>query len=223
MADPKNDGVRAAYDLWAATYESDRNLTRDLDAEVTRRVLAGAGRSPAGGQWPLILELGCGTGKNTPFLVQRAGRLLALDFSPGMLVQAAAKVRVDNAAFAVADLTRPWPVAAGAAGLAVFCLVLEHIADLDFIFAQAARALAPGGQVYLSELHPFRQYQGAQANFSAGGETVAVPAYVHHLSDFYTAARAHGFRLEALAEPRHAEDEPDGPPRLATMMFVRDG
>ena len=32
--------IRDAYNAWAATYDTDRNLTRDLDAQVTRATLA---------------------------------------------------------------------------------------------------------------------------------------------------------------------------------------
>ena len=66
--------------------------------------------------------------------------------------------------FAVADLTKTWPAASGSADLVVGNLVLEHIADLGFIFAEAARCLQPGDQLFFSELHPFRQYHVLRIN-----------------------------------------------------------
>ena len=57
--------IARAYDRWARTYDTDANTTRDLDAEVLRRSsLAIDGRD--------VLELGCGTGKNTGWLAERA-------------------------------------------------------------------------------------------------------------------------------------------------------
>ncbi len=94
--------VRNAYNTWAASYDSDRNLTRDLDQQVTRATLSGL-------QPRAILELGCGTGKNTAFLAQMGVPVQALDFSEGMLEQARAKVPQGHVTFTVADLTARWP------------------------------------------------------------------------------------------------------------------
>src|SRR3982751_3661447 len=68
--------VADAYDRWSRQYDDDQNATRDLDALVLRQVslhLAGA----------RVLEVGCGTGKNSAWLVTQARELIALDFSPG--------------------------------------------------------------------------------------------------------------------------------------------
>lgn len=55
--------IQAAYDNWSATYDADENLTRDLDQTVTRETLMGL-RSKS------VVEIGCGTGKNTLLLSQ---------------------------------------------------------------------------------------------------------------------------------------------------------
>ncbi len=206
--------VEQAYTQWAATYDGDRNLTRDLDATVTQTVLAGL--PPAA----LVVELGCGTGKNTAWLSARHSRVLALDFSAGMLRQAQARLRAGPARLVLADLTRPWPCAAGCAGLVVGNLVLEHMADLAGVFAEARRVLAPAGRLFLSELHPFKQYQGKRAVFEAGGQAVEIPAFVHHISDYLAAAERAGLRLERLNEWWHAEDHRK-PPRLISFLFAQ--
>jgi len=53
--------IQDAYNEWSHTYDSDNNATRDLDQVVTGRVL---------GKWRFesIIEIGCGTGKNTVLL-----------------------------------------------------------------------------------------------------------------------------------------------------------
>ena len=115
--------TRTAYDSWSETYDRDRNLTRDLDHVVTRATLSHL-------RFSSILEIGCGTGKNTALLASIGAKVHALDFSDGMLAQAKTKVSSDNVTFTVADLTRPWPCAAQSADLVVCNLVLEHIGDL---------------------------------------------------------------------------------------------
>ena len=205
--------VQEAYDLWSASYDADHNLTRDLDRIKTAACL-GQMRCRA------VLEIGCGTGKNTPLLAQIAESVTAVDFSAGMIAQAQDKVQAKNVIFKKADITQPWPVAAGSHNLITCNLILEHVADLAFIFAQAKRALTPGGQLYVSELHPFRQYRGSVARFQQGETTTHIPAFVHHISDFLQAAKENELSLLALNEYWHEQDK-GKLPRLLTLLFVK--
>jgi malonyl-CoA O-methyltransferase len=205
--------IRNAYTNWSTTYDSDRNLTRDLDALVTRNTLSQQ-------RYSSILELGCGTGKNTPFYATIGDYVFALDFSEGMIAQARAKLHSDNVRFAIADLTQSLPCAKDSFDLIVCNLVLEHISDLAAIFAEAHRVLQPGGQFFVSELHPFRQYDGKKAVFQRDGEAIEIPAFVHHISDFISAAENAGFTLSSLKEWWHEEDK-NRTPRLVSFMFKK--
>lgn len=205
--------IQDAYTRWAATYDSDRNLTRDLDRLATERTLLN-------GQYRNILELGCGTGKNTALLHRVGRQILALDFSTGMLREAKTKVSADHVLFVRADLTKPWPAKTGSFELVVCNLVLEHIEDLNPIFSQASEALMTGGQFFVSELHPFRQYQGTQANFRTQQETVSIEAFMHHVSDFTESARANGLAVETIKEWWHEEDV-NKFPRLVSFLFKK--
>ena len=205
--------IQDAYTRWSDTYDSDRNLTRDLDHRATRDALTGL-------RYQNILELGCGTGKNTALLTAIGQRILALDFSPGMLRQARAKINSDAVFFVGADLTKPWPCKDSAFELIVCNLVLEHIEDLDAVFVQVNRALTNGGQFFLSELHPFRQYKGTKANFRSDEEAIEIHAFTHHLSDFTESARANGLSLKIMKEWWHEEDQ-NKLPRLVSFMFEK--
>ena len=57
-----------------------------------------------------VLELGCGTGKNSQWLATQARELVALDFSPGMLDVARRRVRAAHVRFVERDITHAWPV-----------------------------------------------------------------------------------------------------------------
>lgn len=206
--------IKAAYTEWSATYDLDRNLTRDLDQLITRNTLSGL-------RCKSILEIGCGTGKNTPLLAQIGEHVSALDFSPGMIEQARQKLPLDNVTFAVADITQPWACEDQSSDLVVCNLVLEHIQDLPFIFAQASRVLVATGRFFISELHPFRQYQGTQANFLRNQKRTEIQAFVHHISEFIEAAAANKLALTQMKECWHEEDQ-NKPPRLVTFMFEKE-
>ncbi len=96
--------------------------------------------------------------------------------------------------------------------------MLEHLADLEHFFAQASQAMAPNGQLLVSELHPFRQYQGSQARFQGQQGQIEIPAYTHHVSDFLAAAAKYGLQLSQLNEYWHVEDT-NQPPRLLTLRW----
>lgn len=205
--------VQKAYNEWSAIYDSNENLTRDLDQKITRETLAGQ-------RFDSILELGCGTGKNTAFLVDIGSAVHALDFSEGMIGKAKEKVRAGNIRFSMADLTKRWPCDHESYDLIVCNLVLEHIEDLSHIFSEAARTLQPKGRFFINELHPFKQYGGTKARFERGANVVEVDVFVHHISEFTNAAQASGLRLVNLNECWHEADA-NNPPRLVSFIFEK--
>jgi len=207
--------IRNAYDEWSGTYDTDENLTRDLDQRITRE-------SFAGHHFGSILEIGCGTGKNTAFLAQIGMHVHALDFSQGMIEKAKEKVKAGNVRFSMADLTKHWHCEDEAYDLIICCLVLEHIEGLSHIFSEAARTLKPDGIFFINELHPFKQYHGTKARFERGNETIEVDAFAHHVSDFINASITNGLRLVKLNEYWHEMDLETGkPPRLVSFLFEK--
>lgn len=205
--------IQNAYNEWSDIYDTNQNLTRDLDSTVTRNLLANR-------RFDSILELGCGTGKNTVFFAKIGESVHALDFSEGMIQKAKKKVRTKNIRFEVADLTKHWACDDNAYDLVSCNLVLEHIEDLAHIFAECARVLKAGGIFLVNELHPFRQYYGTNARFERGGEIVEVDAYVHHISDFVRAAQTNGLKCNQFDEYWH-EENAGKPPRLVSFIFEK--
>src|SRR5215217_8747376 len=208
--------VAQAYDRWSRRYDDDHNATRDLDARVVRRSLLHV----AGAR---VLELGCGTGKNTEWLAAQARELVALDFSPGMLDVARRRVRCERVRFVEHDITRSWPIEESSVDVVVGNLVLEHVRDLAPIYDEAARVLRPGGELFLCELHPYRQLRGGQAHFedTDTNETIPVTAYQHSVSEYVNGALATGFVLRALGEHLEESAAADAAPRLLSMLFER--
>ena len=200
------------YNAWAKSYDSMKNKTRDLEAEVLRKTFL----NPHYGN---ILELGCGTGKNTGWLAQKADYVTAFDFSPQMMEKAKNKPDSENVIFTETDITQAWPVKPGWANLIVCSLVLEHIDELDYIFEEAARVLKRGGKFYVCELHPLKQYNGSRARFETEEGIEEQPqVFVHHISDYINSAKKEGFQLLDLNE--HFDDrDQENIPRLISFLF----
>jgi len=95
--------VERAYDRWAESYDSMVNKTRDLDLVATAKNLEGM-------SFHSILEIGCGTGKNTQWLCRKCSRLVAVDFSEAMMASAMRKVASENVEWNIFDISSPWSI-----------------------------------------------------------------------------------------------------------------
>ncbi|MBI4810222.1 MAG: class I SAM-dependent methyltransferase [Ignavibacteriales bacterium] len=205
--------IKDAYKNWSSSYDVDRNLTRDLDERVTRDILKNL-------RCKSIIEIGCGTGKNTSFLAQIGEKVHAIDFSEGMINKAKDKLQLQNVTFSIADITNRWHIRDRSADLIVCNLVLEHVENLPSIFSEAYRTLVDKGHLFICELHPFRQYQGTKASFQRDQGITEIQAFVHNISDFLDAAEINSFILESFKEWWH-EDDKNKLPRLASFIFVK--
>jgi ubiquinone/menaquinone biosynthesis C-methylase UbiE len=213
---PTSTEVAQSYDRWAATYDADKNVTRDLDALVVRR--AGLVLEDKD-----VLELGSGTGKNTAFLAEHARRVVAMDFSEGMIARAHERIATSNVEFKLHDVRDTWPVDSASVDTVVANLILEHVHDLAPVFFEAARVLRPQGQFFFCELHPYRQLTGAQAQFvdPSTGQTVKLTAHVHTISDYVMGGIEAGFQLRSMGEWTEEGAPEDAPPRLISCLFER--
>jgi len=208
-----NVKIPEAYNHWSSTYDTDKNLTRDLDQVITKSALSDL-------RCKLILEIGCGTGKNSSMLAKIGEEVHALDISVGMIKKAKEKQGLSKVTFSIADITQQWPYAGDCADLVVCNLVLEHIEDLCCIFSEASRSMVQGGHFFICELHPYRQYQGTKARFIIDQGIIEIQAFVHHISDYLEAAEVNGLTLQGCGEWWHEEDQ-NKLPRLVSFMFVK--
>jgi ubiquinone/menaquinone biosynthesis C-methylase UbiE len=183
--------IQQSYNLWADQYDSNENKTRDLEGIVLRKILSKI-------SFDNCLEIGCGTGKNTQWLMAN-GTVTAVDLSEKMLDKAKEKIP-SGVHFIQADITAEWAFTTDRYDLVTFSLVLEHIEHLQPVFAKAANVLKPGGYLYIGELHPFKQYAGSKARFDTEEGSQVVQCFNHHLSDFIRAASSTGLAVVSIEE-----------------------
>lgn len=203
--------VQQAYNAWSETYDSVENKTRDLEARALRESVSGENLE--------ILEIGCGTGKNTEFLQNFARHLIGADFSAEMLAVAKAKITSEKVEFRQLDLREKWDLPDGSFDLITCSLALEHIENIDFVFAEASRVLRSGGRFYFGELHPFKQYQGTKARFETGSGVFELECFVHHVAEFFAAGKNNDFDVIDLKE--WFDDDKTQVPRLLTMILKK--
>jgi arsenite methyltransferase len=112
--------------------------------DLTRRALALAGLKPGS----RVLDLGCGPGATAKYLCACGHRVLALDLSRDFLARAAApgvaRLLANAQILPLADASLD----------AIFCeCVLSLAADPAAALREAARVLAPGGALAVSDLY----------------------------------------------------------------------
>lgn len=203
---------KEAYNQWSTTYDAMANKTRDTEALALRDLLSKV-------KFSNVLEIGCGTGKNTEWLAEKADHVMAVDFSRQMINEAKKKIAKSNVEFAFADVTEPWQFPIAKVDLITSSLILEHIQDIAFIFQQANEHLVNGGLFYVGELHPFKQYQGSKARFEAGSELVTLQCFTHHISQYMDAASKNKFSCLSLKE--WFGDDENSIPRIIAFLFQK--
>ena len=206
--------VQQAYNNWASQYDTNNNKTRDLEAIALRKSLANI-------LFDNVLEVGCGTGKNTIWFIEKAKQVLAIDLSDAMLIKAKEKVNSCKVSFLQTDIKNEWTFTGHLYDLISFSLVLEHIENLDHVFKEANKKLKPDGYIYIGELHPFKQYSGTKARFDTEDGQQVVECFNHHISDFVQVAKKYGLLLVDIDE--HFDDtEKSEVPRILSLILQKN-
>ncbi len=205
--------TQQAYNIWSQQYDTNINKTRDLEAKALQETLQNI-------NFETCLEIGCGTGKNTAWLISKAKKITAVDLSEEMLAKAKEKIKNDGVQFIQANITGSWTFADTKYNLITFSLVLEHIQNLDHIFNEVSKCLVQGGHVYIGELHPFKQYAGSKARFETTSGTQVVECFTHHLSEFIQTAKKYNLVIENVNE-YFDEGDTATIPRILVLVFKK--
>ncbi|KEF51332.1 uncharacterized protein A1O9_12682 [Exophiala aquamarina CBS 119918] len=206
-----------AYDLWANVYDTDGNFLQALDTlqmkSLLPRMLALLESIQAPQPWKLV-DLGCGTGRNTAALLEVGDcEVVGLDVSSGMLEVARRRLK-DGLAYGrlqlqVLDLIEQSvpPHLKQWADAIVSTLVIEHI-PADLFFRQISDMLKPGGLILLTNMHS-EMGRTSQAGFvdPRTGEKIRPASYAHTIQDVKAEAAKHG--LEVIEKIQEVRVEPN--------------
>ena len=187
-------GTREGYAGWVAQYDDEANALIALEEPVTLAMIGEAAGKD-------ILDAGCGTGRYALRLAEAGGRVSAVDPSPEMLAAARRKAaeRGLAARFLPGELSAlPFPDACF--DLAVCALVLCHVADIKGAVGELARVVRPGGQVVISDFHPFCLLVGWRTGFRAGETICFIENHQHLIEEYVEAVLASGLEVTELRE-----------------------
>ncbi|RMF61324.1 MAG: class I SAM-dependent methyltransferase [Calditrichaeota bacterium] len=208
--------TQKAYAKWAESYDQCDNPTRDLDHRVIQQL-------PIELSGKEVIEVGCGTGKNTVWFAEKAKTVVAMDFSHEMLQRAMEKVSDERVTFLQHDIAYPWPLPSESGDFISINLVLEHLRDIDSVLKEAYRVLREGGYLYISELHPAKHKRGTQARFidPVSYQMVNIESFYHDEEEFLSVGKKVGFRPIKVQDWYDDDAPKDAPPRLLSILFQK--
>lgn len=202
------------YEKWADTYDHDGNILQfvdDLQMMILLPEFVNLTTKRGNQDDPLtLLDLGCGTGRNTVKLTQapwnhsaRNVNFHAWDSSQAMLDVAKSKLSaqsqhtVDLAVVDISNLANVPDQYYGFFDGLISTLVLEHI-DIDTYFAVIKRLLKPGAFALVTSMHD-EMGRISRAGFkTASGERFKGMSYVYTPAETVDAAKVAG--LEVVGE-----------------------
>jgi SAM-dependent methyltransferase len=142
--DAKTDELRAAHDVLAGWYAE--RLVGALDAMPIERAVLGlfCEMTLAADLGTNVADVGCGTGRLAPFLMEQGLAPRGVDLSPEMV--RLARRDYPDATFDVADLRDlPFEDASLAGVLCWYSLIFLAPSDRPVAFGELARVVKPGG------------------------------------------------------------------------------
>ncbi len=157
---PHESPIAAAYDGVAAEYdrlvERDQWMRRALWRHFARVFRRG----------DTVLDVGCGTGRDTIYLASLGVRVTAIDVSPGMMAELRTKLAQSSLASAVdarvGDTTEVMAQLPGPFDGLVSSFAVLNTVDLRSFGREAARLLRPGGRLVAHVLSPGYGSHGAK-------------------------------------------------------------
>lgn len=194
-----------AYDLWSEVYDTDGNFLQALDSLEVRGLLSTLLGIMLNDRLNIV-DLGCGTGRNTLQLLDCSSKrkltITAVDLSPKMLDIARSRCEKQTEImphqpqmkFKVFDMTdyQQLPDTEYDADLVLSTLVLEHV-PLAVFMQTVTTMLKPGGYLLLTNMHS--QMGGiSQAGFVdvKTGAKIRPTSYAHTVEETIEAAMKSG-------------------------------
>jgi ubiquinone/menaquinone biosynthesis C-methylase UbiE len=166
----------AAYDLWAADYDSQPdNMMLAWDEEIFSSLINNMKL-----QNKVIADIGCGTGRHWKKIYEREPRkLIGFDVSEGMLSMLKQKFPESEICHLINDELKE--LENQSCNIIFSTLTIAHIKNAEKALHEWNRILTKGGEIIITDYHPTALAKGGRRTFNYHGKTIAVKNYIHSI------------------------------------------
>jgi ubiquinone/menaquinone biosynthesis C-methylase UbiE len=180
----KTENPDAAYDLWAADYDSQPdNMMLAWDEEIFSELLSNMDLHNK-----TIADIGCGTGRHWKKIFDlHPKRLIGFDVSEGMLKMLQQKFPMAETHHLKSDELKE--LENQSCDIIFSTLTIAHIENAEKALQEWNRVLKSGGEIIITDYHPTALAKGGKRTFNHNGKTIAVKNYVHSIDKLKDIAR----------------------------------
>jgi len=174
----------AAYDLWAADYDSQPgNMMLAWDEEIFSDLLNDMDLKNK-----IIVDIGCGTGRHWKKIFDRQPKkLIGFDVSEGMLKMLQQKFMQAETHHLINNELKE--LENESVDIIISTLTIAHIENAGKALQEWNRILKPGGDIIITDYHPSALAKGGKRTFNHHGKTIVVKNYVHSIGKLKRIAR----------------------------------
>ena len=190
-----------AYKLWSMNYDDERdNLMLHYDKIILGKLISKIDLSGK-----IILDYGCGTGRNWDDLINRnPGKIIGCDISAEMLDKLKAKFN-GAAVHLIKENTLSF-LTGGGCNVIISTLVIAHIKEINNLFKEWSRVLKSNGDIILTDFHPELLANGGERTFNHNGKSITIRNYIHHVAEIEYMFSSLGFKTAELIEKNIDEE-----------------
>lgn len=190
--------IISGYQKWSKIYDKVPNLLIDVEEPIVKNLILSLQKGKA-------LDAACGTGRYSKFLQSLGYLVTGIDISDDMLN--VARINNPDIDFIKASLI-DMPIKNSTFDLTISALALSHLPKIDKAIVELARVTKVGGQIIISDIHPWIVTLGGQADFFDTDNNYGyVRNYVHWHSDYFNTFRENGLIVQECLEPMIGNDQ----------------
>jgi ubiquinone/menaquinone biosynthesis C-methylase UbiE len=201
----KANNLDETYNVWSEFYDEFDNPLIPIEEMAVRSLLRTI-------KFQDVLDAATGTGRQAIYLAQRGKRVAATDCNEKMLFKAREKASAEglDIDFRLENLSKI-SFEDNSFDLVICALALAHVKDLTIPCQEFKRVLRPGGNLIITDLHPFAQNgMGSEYEWELieGQAPVFFPNFHSNVDDYLEAVKLAGTELVAVLDiPMNFKEE----------------
>jgi ubiquinone/menaquinone biosynthesis C-methylase UbiE len=190
-----------AYNIWADTYDiEENNLMLFYD-----KIILGELISKVDLKGKVILDHGCGTGRNWPlFQKNEPEQIIGCDISSEMLARL--KSKYENAKTYLIDDNRLPFLNNAQCDIIISTLVIAHVKKIKDLFAEWNRITKDSSDIIITDFHPALLSIGGSRTFKHFNKSITIKNFIHEITTIEKLLSSSGFKTVRVIEKKIDEE-----------------